>query len=42
VVVILALVVDFLLLPGLLIRFDRWLSGKHADDAAQDPISQTA
>ena len=42
VVVVLALVVDFLLLPGLLIRFDRWLSGKHADDTAQDPISQTA
>ena len=36
VVVVLALVVDFLLLPGLLIRFDRWLC-ERGDPASTRP-----
>ena len=42
VVVVLALVVDFLLLPGLLIRFDRWLFGEKVRDARQRSANQTA
>jgi len=42
VVVVLALVVDFLLLPGLLIRFDRWLCGEKVGDTGQRPANQTA
>ena len=41
VVVVLALVVDFLLLPGLLIRFDRWLCGEKAQESRQHPAHQT-
>ena len=41
VVVVLALVVDFLLLPGLLIRFDRWLCGAKLRESREPPAHQT-
>ena len=42
VVVVLALVVDFLLLPALLIRFDRWLWREQSRSAKQNPLVQTS
>jgi predicted RND superfamily exporter protein len=42
IVVVLALVVDFLLLPGLLIRFDKWLMGPSPKDTAVGAPTQAA
>ena len=42
VVVVLALVVDFLLLPTLLIRFDRWLWPERSSNTERNPLAQSA
>lgn len=41
-VIMLAIFVDFLLLPALLIRFDSWLMGKPAKTAEESAIAQPA
>ena len=40
IVIMFAIVVDFLLLPALLIRFDHWLMGAPKEPASIDPITQ--
>ena len=42
VVVVLALVVDFLLLPTLLIRFDRWLWRGQSSNTERNPLAQSS
>jgi len=42
VVVVLALVVDFLLLPTLLIRFDRWLWPERSSNTERNPLAQSS
>ncbi len=40
IVIMFAIIVDFLLLPALLIRFDSWLLGTPKDTPASDPVAQ--
>ena len=40
IVIMFAIIVDFLLLPALLIRYDRWLMGEPDDDPVEDTAAQ--